>query len=332
MRYIVLIIFVSLTLFGCQKVQLNSQNANDSYRFINSYTPESTYQKYFRQYPSIAIPSLDIPEGVNPAFTETYKRGNHRPLELDWFLPSEMHSQTFTLALIHGGGWGAGAKENMHALAIRLAKQGVAAVAINYRLSHEARYPAAVTDIKDALVFIQKQARVYGLNEHRVAIAGGSAGGQLAALVGVTGNEVLSPCCHEKLLPLAAIVNIDGLMDFTDPDALKHENDPAKQPSAAGAWFGGRFEDVPDLWIQASPNRHLSQNTPPMLFIRSSVPRFSIGYKAAMEQLAGLGTPVEAVTFDDAPHSFWLFDPWVDKTAVLIERFLMSVSQRDASN
>ncbi|MDT1842825.1 alpha/beta hydrolase, partial [Acinetobacter baumannii] len=86
----------------------------------------------------------------------------------------------------------------------------------------------------------------FRFDQARVAIAGGSAGGQIAALVGMTDNGAIR-----------AVVNIDGLSDFTSPEALQHEDDPAKNPSAAGAWFGGRYAEQRALWHAASPISHV---------------------------------------------------------------------------
>jgi hypothetical protein len=73
-----------------------------------------------------------------------------------------------------------------------------------------------------------------------------------------------------------AIINVDGLSDFTTETALKFEDDPTKKPSAAGAWFGGRYSEKTALWEEASPINHTSKNTPPILFIGSAQTRFSV--------------------------------------------------------
>jgi acetyl esterase/lipase len=120
---------------------------------------------------------------------------------------------------------------------------------------------------------------------------------------------------------VAAVVNIDGLSDFTSDEARRYEDDPLK-PSAAGAWFGGRFAERPDLWREASPLFHVGRATPPMLFIGSGEPRFSVGRAQMAGRLQAWGVPYRVVVLPDTPHSFWLFDPWLAPTVDAIVAFL----------
>ena len=145
-------------------------------------------------------------------------------------------------------------------------------------------------------------------------IAGGSAGGQIAALVGMTSPGTVR-----------AVINIDGLSDFTSEEARRHEDDPSKNPSAAGAWFGGRYAEQPARWQQASPINHVSRASPPVLFIVSSVPRFSVGREAMTAKLHEHGVVAETVALPGTPHSFWLFDPWVTPTVDAMTGFMERV-------
>ena len=122
-----------------------------------------------------------------------------------------------------------------------------------------------------------------------------------------------------------AIIDIDGLLDFTSPDALKFENDPAKKPSAAGAWFGGRYEEKPELWQEASARFYVNKYTPPILFLISAQPRFSVGYVEMQAQMHSLGIKADMHQIPDSPHSFWLFDPWVKPSVAAIDKFLCEV-------
>lgn len=298
----------------------------------NGYTPQSTFIKYREQYPELRLPDAALLPGVQRETDRVYKMLGQRALTCDWFMPNQLTAATAIVVLVHGGGWASGSKENFHALANHLAAQGVVSVTINYRLSGEALYPAAVEDIKDALVYVQQSAQELGLNPARVSIAGGSAGGQLAALAGLTHRRYLTSSQSAQLLPLQTIINLDGVMDFTDPAALINENDPAKQPSAAGAFFGGRYQDIAQVWRSASPNYHIDASAAPMLFIRSSVPRFSVGYAAALDRLNAVGGAGQDHVFTDAPHSYWLFDPWVAPTARLMADFIGANPPRDATS
>ena len=120
--------------------------------------------------------------------------------------------------------------------------------------------------------------------------------------------------------------NIDGLSDFTSALALRYEDDPKKHPSSAGAWLGGRYAEQPALWREASPIRYVHPGMPAMLFIGSAQPRFAAGREEMMDQMAQAGVASEKLILPDTPHSFWLFDPWlqpaVDASAAFLHRHL----------
>lgn len=275
------------------------------------YNAETTYRKLERDYPFIRIASAEAPAPVRVRKDLVYVRRGELALALDLYLPAPDAKPAPLVLLVHGGGWSSGERTNMAPLAARLAARGYAAATVSYRLSGQARYPAAIDDVKAALDWLRAQAPGFGLDPARVAIAGGSAGGQIAALVGMT-----------RPREVRAIVNIDGLSDFTSEEARRHEDDPAKKPSAAGAWFGGRYADNPAPWREASPLTHAGKDSPPVQFIISSVPRFSVGREALAARLGAHGIATDTVALAGAPHSFWLFDPWLAPTVDAMDRFL----------
>jgi len=242
------------------------------------------------------------------------------------YLPKAAHKKlTPGIVFVHCGGWKHGYRENFTPMAIRMAEQGYAAATISYRLSPEAQYPAAIYDVKAAVRWIRSHAKQYGIDAQHIAIAGGSAGGQIASLVGVTnGEEKFDPQMHDSKISSAvqAIINIDGLSDFTSETALKYEDDSKKNPSAAGAWFGGRYAEKAELWEEASPINHASKNTPPILFIGSAQTRFSVGRDEIIAKLEPLGVATKVVLLPNTPHSFWMFDPWLEPTVKATVEFL----------
>jgi acetyl esterase/lipase len=277
----------------------------------NTYDAPHTYAKLARDYPQIRIAADALPDGVRKVADQVYAQHGVRCLKLDAWLPAG--DKLPAVILVHGGGWKSGYRSEFAPMAVRLAQQGFAALAISYRLSGEARYPAAVQDVQDAVRWVRAHAEELHIDPQRIALAGGSAGGQLASLAGVT-------------LPdgegVQAVINIDGLSDFTTELALKYEDDPTKNPSSAGAWFGGRYAEQGALWRAASPIQYVGPGMPPMLFIGSAQPRFSAGREDMMARMAQAGVTSEKVMLPDTPHSFWLFDPWLQPTVDASVAFL----------
>ena len=273
------------------------------------YNAETTYRKLAHAYPGISIASDAVPASVRVERNLTYVHRETGPLQLDMYLPRSTAVPAPAVVLVHGGGWRSGERRNLAPFAVRLAARGYAAATVTYRLSPTARYPAAIHDVKDAVNWLRSRREI---DAGRIAIAGGSAGGQIASLAGVTSDNV------------KAVINIDGLSDFTSEAARFHEDDPAKNPSAAGAWFGGRYAEKTALWHEASPTFHVGRNSPAMLFIGSGEPRFSVGRDEMMGKLKAHGVMTESVVFPGTPHAFWLFDPWlaptVDATVDFLDR------------
>jgi acetyl esterase/lipase len=280
-----------------------------------AYTAETTFRKLVPKYPFISIAGSEVPASVEAVRDITYVRYGERALALDLYLPKARAGKPVPgIVFVHGGGWRSGVRANFAPMAIRMAQRGYAAATVSYRLSPEAPYPAAIDDVKAALRWMRDNAARHGIDPARIAVGGGSAGGQIASLAGVTAGRTEGGA--------QAIVNIDGLSDFTSEAARKYEDDPARQPSSAGAWFGGRYADKPALWREASPTFYVNARTPPILFIGSGQPRFSVGREEMVAKLDAAGVPSRVVVLPETPHSFWLFDPWLEPTVEATVRFL----------
>lgn len=277
----------------------------------NTYDAPHTYEKLVRDYPAIQIASAALPAGVTQVADQVYAQYGARCLRLDAYLPAG--ERLPVVIFVHGGGWKAGYRSEFVPMALRLTQHGYAAVTLSYRLSGEAPYPAAVQDVQAAVRWVREHAAQLHIDPQRIALAGGSAGGQIAALAGVTappGAEV------------RAVINIDGLSDFTTELALKYEDDPNKRPSAAGAWFGGRYAEQPARWREASPIQYVRAGMPAFLFIGSAQPRFSAGREAMRAKMTAAGVASDQLILPGTPHSFWLFDPWLQPTVDASVAFL----------
>lgn len=292
------------------------------------YNAATTYARLVKTYPFIKIAGTHTGvETVTISGIGYARRGQHL-LQLDLHLPGQITRNQGPLAavlLVHGGGWRSGERSNMAPLAARLAARGIAAAVIDYRLADEARYPAAIHDVKAAVRWLRANSAAHGIDPQRIALAGGSAGGQIASLAGVTsGTPTFDPDGEGNPVSSAAqaVINIDGLSDFTSPAARANEDDPKKKPSAAGFWFGGSYAEAAGLWREASPTFYVNRHTPPMLFIGSAQPRFAVGRDEMIDKMTAAGVATQVVMLPDSPHSFWLFEPWIDPTADAIAAFL----------
>lgn len=109
------------------------------------------------------------------------------------------------LIWVHGGAWRFGTNRGLRDVEIMtpegprtnrqtlmrraLQEQGWAVAAINYRYSHQAIFPGALHDVKEAVRFFRARAAEFGIDPGRIAIAGGSAGGHLSMMVALAGPD-----------------------------------------------------------------------------------------------------------------------------------------------
>tara|TARA_B100002049_G_scaffold97360_1_gene71894 strand:+ start:120 stop:1061 length:942 start_codon:yes stop_codon:yes gene_type:complete len=286
---------------------------------VRPYTIATTVKKYKKDYPFIKPIEPLVSESIIAEQDIVYKTTETSNLKLDIYRPKISSDEICpAVLLIHGGGWISGSKENQRIMAQHLAENGFVAITASYRLSREAPYPAGVIDLKDALRWMKLNAEKYHVDTQKIAVLGTSAGAQLATLVGVTPNSEIYNEKDEKISSeVQAIVNIDGITSFIHPDAEESE--------IAGLWLGGLRNENPKNWKEASPLEYVDKNTPPALFINSSMPRFHAGRDDMIKILEENNIYSEVHTLEDSPHSFWLLEPWFQPTLDYTVSFLNKV-------
>jgi len=196
--------------------------------------------------------------------------------KLDIYLPDKGDGPFPVILNIHGGGWLGGDKayaqvESM----LQGLERGYAVVAINYRLSDEAIWPAQINDCKAAIRWVRAYADQYKLNPGRIAAWGGSAGGHLSAMVGTSGGvkalEDLSLGTPEESSRIQAVVDWFGPTDFLKMDEYLRESDverPMKHStpdSPESKLVGKNLEDAPEVVKEADPGTYISTDDPPFL-------------------------------------------------------------------
>ncbi|MEM9589580.1 MAG: alpha/beta hydrolase [Planctomycetota bacterium] len=141
-----------------------------------------------------------------------FARVDDRPLRLDLYLPSDAKAELGVIVWVHGGRWSRGSRASVPS---GLLKIGYPVASVDYRLSTEAKFPAQIHDIKAAIRFLRGHATSFGLDTRTVTIAGSSAGGHLAALVGVTnGHSQLEGRLGDELQQSSSV---QAILDFYGP-------------------------------------------------------------------------------------------------------------------
>tara|TARA_R110002050_G_scaffold286121_2_gene436303 strand:- start:43756 stop:44796 length:1041 start_codon:yes stop_codon:yes gene_type:complete len=283
------------------------------------YTIATTYEKLKKKYPFITpivpLKSKEIRRRENVI----YKKINGKSLKLDVYFPKGIIKKTYPgVLLIHGGGWLTGSKENERVLAQHLALNGYVGISVGYRLGFDAKYPEGIIDLKDAIVWMRKHAKKYHIDPDKIAVLGASSGAQMATLIGVTPDFSRYKSNTTISNKVQAIINIDGIVSFIHPEA-------AAEGTMAGIWLDGSRTDNAKNWKEASPLEYVNENTPPILFMNSAVPRFHAGRDDMLAILNHYKIYNETHTIPNSPHSFWLLHPWFDTTLTRTVAFLNKV-------
>ncbi|WP_207621643.1 alpha/beta hydrolase [Vibrio ziniensis] len=109
--------------------------------------------------------------------------------KMDIFLPEEWKPQYPVIINVHGGAFfGCDKMDNQLVPALYGLGKGYAVANINYRLSPEAKWPAQINDVKAAIKFVRANAKKFSFDPNKIILMGGSAGGHLVALAGVSGD------------------------------------------------------------------------------------------------------------------------------------------------
>lgn len=245
-----------------------------------------------------------IPEGVKVKKDMIYASPDGRNLHLDLYLPDRATGPLPIVMFLHGGGWIFGNKEMFQEPASYLASQGFAAATIEYRLSNERIYPAAVDDSKAAVRWLRANATSFGGDSRNIGVVGTSAGGQLAALLGVTPEISYFKEAHDlagvssevqAAVPIAAPVDMVA-QDQIDPWNLK-------------VFMGSRPHEAPELWRQASPIHFAGKSSSPFLFMHFTEDDVRYADIVTMQQsLINFGIRAEIFTAVGRGHGI-LFDP-----------------------
>ena len=293
--------------------------SQSSFPVDTSYTPKSVYIKVKKEHPQVSLVASRKYESVNQKKEVVYKKIKDRELHLDAYY-NNTNKRNPTLVIIHGGGWRSGNKSQMETFAIEVASKGYSCFNIEFRLSMEAQYPAAIFDVKKAIQYIKANAKKFNVDTGKIAVLGCSSGGQMAALIGTTNGKPNFEETDKKAKfssNVNAIIDVDGILAFKHPESAEGK--------VAGQWLGGSYEEIPTIWEQASPLHNTDKNTPPVLFINSSIPRFHAGRDDMIVILNKYGVYNEIKTIPNSPHSFWFLNPWFDETINYTTQFLDKV-------
>jgi acetyl esterase/lipase len=259
-----------------------------------------------------------------------------RPLTLDIYLApkSRVVGSSPLVLYIHGGGWTtghsrqSGAFDDWPRVLASLAARGYVVASLNYRLSGEAAFPAAIQDVKSAIRFLRAHATDYGIDPSKAIVWGGSAGGHLAALAATTcGVKELEPAAPAQASPESASVAqqsdcVQGAVTWYgifDLAAMAGPS-PGVSPPAIAKLLGCNGACPPDKLQYASPEHYIKKDMPPFLLVHGAAdktvdPKQSTHF---LDAVSAVGGRISLTMIPDVDHSFIGQTPEATREASLL--------------
>lgn len=271
-------------------------------------------------YPSFAVSAEKEPPGQLEEIV--YAEVDGRRLSLDLHMPTADRPLP-TVIWVHGGAWRSGSRQDVPA--IELTRHGYAIASVDYRLSVDSQFPAQVHDIKAAIRYLRANAASYGLDAERFAIAGSSAGGHLAALVGVTGgNAALEGDVgrdHEASSRVRAIASFYGASNLGTILSQSTPHGLSVRMPALQLLLGGQPDQTVQLARLASPVAHVDADDPPLMLIHGDQdPQMPFEQSSELRQTyREAGLEVEFVTIEGGRHGGAVF--FTDERIAEVARF-----------
>ena len=225
-------------------------------------------------------------------------------VEMDILRPKNMTGVAPAVLLIHGGGFRGGNRQSYLPLAARLAEKGYVAATASYRLAPRHQFPAAVEDVKAAVRFLRANAGKYQIDPERIAAWGGSAGGHLVLMLGLTAGvaefEGTGPN-RQYSSKVQAVVNYYGPTDFTQ--SYQKSVDAAL---VLPQWLGGHLDQNRRIHQVASPLNWVNPNAAPTISLHGTKDTY-VAYEHSVvltERLINAGVDAELESISGAGHGF----------------------------
>jgi acetyl esterase/lipase len=224
------------------------------------------------------------------------------PLKMDIFFPTNANGPSPALIYIHGGAWIIGDKTKgfqLEELPV-LSEKGYFIASVEYRLAPEYPFPAMIEDIKCSVRFLRAHAQELNINPDKIGVIGVSAGGHLAALLGLadetagwdTGQYL------EQSSRVQAVVDMFGPTDFTDP---AYEEKLKKR----GYLLFSNVSPDQSMLAAASPITYVTAGKPPFLIIQGDKDEVVLPSQsqALYDRLTAVGVPSFLQIVNNAGHN-----------------------------
>ncbi len=266
----------------------------------DGYSSETTLKiAYFFGTLDLIEKDFPVPDDIEEYKDIIYRTVDSTNLKLDIYHAKNISDSAPLLLFIHGGGWKKGDKHDYLRYLIDFAQKGYVTATVQYRFSNKVKFPAQLLDVKAAIRWLKKNADSYHINNKKVAVIGGSAGGHLAMMAGYTPDisDFNEDNESSNTYEVQAVVDLYGPADLT--------TEYAREQGSVTNLIGKKFDEAPELFKNASPKNYITEDDPPTLIFQGTIDElvpFSQSDNLA-KQLEETGVQVEYHKLEGWPHT-----------------------------
>ena len=241
---------------------------------------------------------VNIPENYQDEIDVVYKEVGGWQGRMDVYFDKDKEKPTPLVINIHGGGWNHGEKESQKGYG-SFFKKGFAVANVEYRLVDVAPAPAAIEDVRCALLYMIANAKKYNIDTDRIVIMGGSAGGHLALVAGLLQNNHVfdKDCLPVEPVKIAAIIDKYGVADLTGAPKGTWKYKSVRN------WLGDRQNSM-KFAASVSPIAYVNSLSPPVFIVHGDADPI-VPYSQSVtlhEKLVEAGVPTEFITIKGGQH------------------------------
>lgn len=215
-----------------------------------------------------------VPKGFERIKNIAYGRGGDKTLYMDMYKPLVLPANPLPAVLYFpGGAWQECSKETGLPVLRPLLHAGYICFTVNYRVTSDAPFPAPLEDCKCAVRYVRAHAKTLGVDSNRIGVCGVSAGGHLAAFLGVTaGVEAFEGDGGwlDQSSSVRAVCDWYGPTNLASMPFQKSGMDHDGADSPEGKLIGGAISEKPEEARRASPVNFVSGNGPPFFIVHGA--------------------------------------------------------------
>ncbi|MFC6225924.1 alpha/beta hydrolase fold domain-containing protein [Hymenobacter artigasi] len=236
---------------------------------------------------------IDTPAGYTTQLNTVYSKVGPWDGRVDLYLNTDSRKPVPVIINLHGGGWNKGTKESQSGFN-GFFKQGWSVANVEYRLSTYAPAPAAVEDVRCAIIYLITNAKKLNIDPSRIVIMGSSSGGHLALVGGLLENDHVfdTQCPTKETVKLRAIIDKYGIADV-----------PQWNSKSATQWLGSHASDA--AFVRSVSPLYMVKKTSPPTFIVHGDADPTVPYEQSValhKAYVAAGVPTEFITIAGGQH------------------------------